>query len=142
MTQCNKVSDIYSIYLMLLISSLFIFDDMTTVKLYIFIILSCFVFLTSRTVHKIYVRFFGYNTQIIQCQFHSNIDDLIVFLYTSGFKLKQKIDNIYWFRTQNIISLDEYLLVKDHADICILLIQKNIARSLKKDTQLLEICDE
>ena len=75
------------------------------------------------------------NTEYHELNFQGNINQLTLALYNSGLVLEKLEQNNYWFRTDNLIFIQSYFLVKDHKEYCTILLKtmdiKPLSRYLK-----------
>ena len=63
------------------------------------------------------------NSEYHELNFQGNIDQLTLALYNSGLVLEKLKQNYYWFRTDNLIFIQSYFLVRDHKKYCTILVK-------------------
>jgi hypothetical protein len=63
------------------------------------------------------------NSEYHELNFQGNIDQLTLALYNSGLVLEKFKQNYYWFRTDNLIFIQSYFLVRDHKKYCTILVK-------------------
>ena len=76
------------------------------------------------------------NTEYHELNFQGNIDQLTLALYNSGLVLEKAEQNNYWFRTDNVIFIQSYFLVKDHKEYCAILLKKMDIKPLSRYLKL------
>jgi len=76
------------------------------------------------------------NSEYHELNFQGNIDQLTLALYNSGLVLEKLKQNYYWFRTDNLIFIQSYFLVRDHKKYCTILVK---AKDIKPLSHYLEL---